>query len=107
MTAAIDWSYNLLSEEERVVLRRLSVFPAAFTLKSACRIVETGCELTSPIETLASLVDKSLVTAERIGGAIAYRLLDTTRAYAMRKLADSDDEQWVRQRYAHTLDAGD
>lgn len=107
MTAAIDWSYNLLSEEERVVLRRLSVFPAAFTLASACRVVETGCELTSPIETLASLVDKSLVTAERVGGAIAYRLLDTTRAYAMRKLADSDDEQWVRQRYAHILDAGD
>lgn len=107
MTAAIDWSYNLLSEEERAVLRRLSVFPAAFTLSAACRIAETGCELTSPIETLASLVDKSLVTAEPVGGAIAYRLLDTTRAYAMRKLADSDEDQWVRQRYAHDLDAGD
>ncbi|PLR22619.1 hypothetical protein SGCZBJ_17740 [Caulobacter zeae] len=107
MTAAIDWSYNLLSEEERAVLRRLSVFPAAFTLRSACRIAETGCELNSPIETLASLVDKSLVTAEPAGGAIAYRLLDTTRAYALRKLADSDDEQWVRQRYARHLDAGD
>lgn len=107
MTAAIDWSYNLLSEEERVVLRRLSVFPAAFTLRSACRVAETGCELTSPIETLANLVDKSLVTAERVGGAVAYRLLDTTRAYAMRKLAESDEDQWVRQRYVDHLHADD
>jgi predicted ATPase/DNA-binding winged helix-turn-helix (wHTH) protein len=103
MTAAIDWSYNLLSEEERAVLRRLSVFPAAFTLRSACRIAEVGCELTSPIEILASLVDKSLVTAEAVGGAVTYRLLDTTRAYAMRKLAESDEEQWVLQRYAADL----
>lgn len=107
MTAAIDWSYNLLSEEERAVLRRLSVFPAAFTLQSACRIAETGCDLTSPIETLASLVDKSLVTAEPAGATVAYRLLDTTRAYAMRKLAESDEDQWVRQRYAHHLPTDD
>jgi len=103
MTAAIDWSYNLLSQEERTVLRRLSVFPAAFTLRSACRIAETGCEMASPIETLASLVDKSLVTAELQGAAVAYRLLDTTRAYALRKLAESDEEQWVRERYARDL----
>ncbi|MDR6624406.1 winged helix-turn-helix domain-containing protein [Caulobacter segnis] len=105
MTAAIDWSYNLLTEEERLVLRRLSVFPAGFTLRSACEIAETGCELTSPIETLASLVDKSLVTAELVGGAVTYRLLDTTRAYAMRKLAESDEAQWVRQRHDDHLQA--
>lgn len=104
MTAAIDWSYNLLSEQERVVLRRLSVFPAAFTLQSACRISETGCELANPIETLASLVDKSLVIAEVVGGTIAYRLLDTTRAYTLRKLAESNEDQWVRQRYADDLE---
>lgn len=107
MTAAIDWSYNLLSEDERTVLRRLSVFPAAFTLRSACRIAETGCELTSPIEALASLVDKSLVTAELVGSTVAYRLLDTTRAYALRKLAESDEDQWVRQRHAEYLHADD
>ncbi|USQ98120.1 ATP-binding protein [Caulobacter sp. RL271] len=105
MTAAIDWSYNLLSEEERVVLRRLSVFPTTFTLRSACRIAETGCESTSPIETLAALVDKSLVTAELGGSAVSYRLLDTTRTYAQRKLAESDEDQWVRQRYADSLNA--
>lgn len=103
MTAAIDWSYNLLSDDERLILRRLSVFPAAFTLTSACRIAETGCELTSPIEILASLVDKSLVTVETAGGAVVYRLLDTTRAYALRKLAESDENQWVRQRYVDQL----
>lgn len=104
MTAAIDWSYNLLSEDERVVLRRLSVFPGDFTLRSACQIFETGCELANPIEILAGLVDKSLVSAAPMGGAVVYRLLDTTRVYALRKLAESGDEPWVRQRYAHDLE---
>lgn len=99
MTATIDWSYNLLCDDERAVLRRLSVFPGAFTLDSACLVAETGCELIDTIETLANLVDKSLVTAQIAGNAVTYRLLDTTRSYAQRKLAECDEGLWVRQRY--------
>jgi predicted ATPase/DNA-binding winged helix-turn-helix (wHTH) protein len=107
LTATIDWSYNLLSDAERAVLRRLSVFPGAFSLQPACVIAGDECELARTIDDLANLVDKSLVTAELSGSGVSYRLLDTTRAYALRKLAESDEADHVRQRYAqHLASAG-
>lgn len=105
LTATIDWSYNLLSDEERALLRQLSVFPGAFSLKSAFAIAGAECELAKTIDDLANLVDKSLVTAELSGNAVSYRLLDTTRAYALRKLAESDEADQVRQRYAQDFAA--
>lgn len=103
LTATIDWSYNLLSDDERAVLRRLSVFPGAFSLESACVVAGAECELATTIDDLANLVDKSLVTAALGASGVSYRLLDTTRAYAARKLAESDEADQVRQRYARRL----
>ena len=107
LTATFDWSYNLLSAGERIVLRRLSVFPGTFSLESACVVARTECDLAKTIDDLANLVDKSLVTAELVGNAVAYRLADTTRAYAQQKLAESDEADQVRQRYVRHLAADD
>ena len=105
LTATIDWSYNLLSDDERAVLRRLSVFPAAFSLESACVVARAECELGKTVDDLANLVDKSLVTVELGENGVTYRLLDTTRAYALRKLAESDEVDQVRQRFAQDFAA--
>ncbi|WP_165186009.1 ATP-binding protein [Caulobacter soli] len=103
LTAAIDWSYNLLSDDERAILRRLSIFPGAFSLEAACLIAGAQCDLAKTVDDLANLVDKSLVTAELSASQVSYRLLDTTRAYALRKLAESDEADSVGERYAQHL----
>ena len=100
LRATLDWSYELLSEPERVILRRLAVFAGAFRLQAACGVVEDPA-ITSPeiVDSLATLVAKSLVQKE--GGTIArYRLLDTTRAYALEKLDESNERQLCAHRHA-------
>ncbi len=103
LTATLDWSYEFLPESERVVLRRLSVFAGAFTLESA--IAVAGDERTDVLEDLACLVAKSLVSADVGGAVVNYRLLDTTRAYAIQKLTESGDfENYARRHALHHLD---
>jgi hypothetical protein len=78
--AALDWSYQLLPEEERAVLRRLSVFAGDFPLEAAVALAaEPG--LSDIVEYIANLVGKSLVAADPRGEAPQYRLLDTTRGF--------------------------
>jgi predicted ATPase/DNA-binding winged helix-turn-helix (wHTH) protein len=103
LDAALDWSYEFLPEVERVTLRRLSVFVGGFTLESAVALA--GDDAADFVEALANLVAKSLVSAD-VGGSIAqYRLLDTTRAYAMQKLTESGELQDYARRHAvHHLD---
>jgi predicted ATPase/DNA-binding winged helix-turn-helix (wHTH) protein len=100
MHATIDWSYDLLSAYERVVLCRLSVFAGTFTLEAA-RVVATDTDLDEKhtISNLESLVAKSLVSAS-LGDITRYRLLDTTRAYASGKLLECGDAQVIRRRHA-------
>ncbi|TDW95663.1 putative ATPase [Kribbella pratensis] len=86
LAASIDWSYDLLDEDERQVFRRLSVFAGGFTLDAASAVCG------AVLEVLARLVDKSLVVAE--GGR--YRLLETIREYAGTRLTADDD---VRDRH--------
>src|SRR5881409_702696 len=87
MRATLDWSYELLSESERVVLRRLGVFVGAFTLDAVSAVAASADMPASEVgDSVADLVGKSLVSAD-VGGTIAhYRLLETTRAYAREKL---------------------
>ena len=85
LAAALDWSHALLTEHERTVLHRLSVFAGPFTLAAAQAVRKSDCDVTTA---LASLVAKSLVSANVDGAVARYRLLDTTRAYAAQKLAD-------------------
>jgi len=101
LMAAIDWSHDLLSANERAVLRRLSVLAGSFTLASACAI--TADETIGPalvVEDLAALVEKSLVAAEVRDFDVEYRLLDTTRAYALEKLAAAGEADVVGLRHA-------
>jgi predicted ATPase/DNA-binding winged helix-turn-helix (wHTH) protein len=98
LQAMLDWSYNLLSEREKTVLCKLSVFVGHFTLDGALSVA--GDDAPDVFDAVASVVDKSLVWASELGGSTYYRLPDTTRAYAAAKLAETQDEDAVRSRHA-------
>jgi predicted ATPase len=101
LRATLDWSYELLPEAERLLLRRLAVFSAGFTLEAAAAVAsETGDRLSTVVDGVANLVEKSLVTLERAGGASRWRLLETIRAYALEKLAESGEAEPAARRHA-------
>jgi predicted ATPase/DNA-binding winged helix-turn-helix (wHTH) protein len=101
LNAMLDWSYNLLSEHERVVLCRLSVFVGDFTLQAACSVAsETEAEDACITEAITGLVAKSLTSTNSINGSTYYRLLDTTRAYAAAKLAVRGEADRIARRHA-------
>ena len=88
LRALIDWSYDLLSTEERIVFERLSVFAGGWTLDAAEAVVHGGDVAEwQVLDLLAALVGKSLVQAEVIHGPTRYRLLETVRHYAAERLA--------------------
>jgi len=99
--AALDWSYELLPERERVVLRRLSVFIGQFTLEAA-RHVTSDDEVTAAevVASIAGLVAKSLASADISPPTTYYRLLDTTRTYLREKLIDSGDADKTARKHA-------
>lgn len=101
LTSALDWSYNLLPEREQIVLRRLASFVGAFPLESAVAVViSPGMTEAAVVESVANLVDKSLVSADVNAYATQYRLLDTTRAYARQKLLDNGELAEAGRRHA-------
>jgi predicted ATPase/DNA-binding winged helix-turn-helix (wHTH) protein len=98
LTAALDWSYEFLPEGERVILRRLSVFAGAFTLESAIAVAgDDGMEV---LDAVANLVAKSLISADVSEPTVQYRLLETTRAYAMQKLIEAGEFEACARRHA-------
>jgi predicted ATPase/DNA-binding CsgD family transcriptional regulator len=98
LRAAIDWSYGLLTERERVLLRRLSVF-AGWSLEMAERVCpDERIPAGDMLDLIAALVDKSLVVREpEVLGQARYRMLDTIRAYAAARLADAGETTAVRR----------
>jgi predicted ATPase/DNA-binding winged helix-turn-helix (wHTH) protein len=101
LRATLDWSYELLSEPERAVMRRLAVFADEFTMEAA-GAVASGRDVTAAdvVRCLAGLVSKSLVASD-VGGPVPhYRLLKTMRAYAMERLAESGEVEAVSKRHA-------
>ncbi len=116
LQATLDWSYGLLSPVERVVLRRLAVFVGHFTLEAARAVVTSATvDQVLILGAIGSLVAKSMVASNRVGTTMRYRLLDTTRAYALEinddnaELADlaarhaNHYREWLEQTYAETL----
>ncbi|UFZ07181.1 winged helix-turn-helix domain-containing protein [Bradyrhizobium ontarionense] len=101
LAAALDWSYGLLSDNESLVLRRSSVFVGYFSMRAVIAVVGPD-DLSEELafEAVGSLVDKSLIAVVSGSSEARYRLLDTTRAYALSKLMDCDDDNGVFQRHA-------
>lgn len=100
LRAAIDWSYDLLSQQERTLLRRLSVFAGSWTLEAAETICAgDGVEEPDVLDLLMQLVDKSLVMMEEREGKVRYRLLETLRQYGGEKLLESGEPAAVRGRH--------
>jgi non-specific serine/threonine protein kinase len=96
LRATLDWSYNLLSDEERRLLQNLAIFPAGFTLEAATAVLtetESGVALG-----ISSLVSKSLVTLDGSETGRRWRLLDTVRMYSLEKLADSGERGEIMRR---------
>jgi predicted ATPase len=101
LNAMFDWSYSLLSEREKVVLCRLSVFVGVFTLQAAGSVAsEAEVGEGEVIHAVASLVAKSLISTTVISESTYYRLLDTTRAYAATKLAERGEADRIARRHA-------
>ena len=100
LAATLDWSYALLSEAERSLLQRLSVFAGGWTLEAA-EAVGTGKGITpdAVLELQTSLVEKSLVTVDRSAGVRRYRLLETIRRYAQGKLEEAGESRVARNRH--------
>src|SRR5580693_8833673 len=101
LNAMLDWSYSLLSEREKVVLCRLSVFVGDFTLAAAGSVAsETEVDDADVIDAVVSLVAKSLISTTVINESTYYRMLDTTRAYVATRLAERGEADRVARRHA-------
>lgn len=100
LRGAMDWSYVLLSEQERAVFRRLAVFAGGYTL-GAAEAVCAGADIVQDeiLDLLAQLVDKSLVVVEAQNADVRYRMLETIRQYAREKLVEAQEEAQVRRRH--------
>jgi len=101
LQATMDWSYNLLSEPERALLRRLSVFTGGWTLEAAEEVASFG-EVTRQqvLDLLTLLVDKSLVGVEERGNIMRYGMLETVRQYGVNKLSEQGEVEETQRRYA-------
>jgi non-specific serine/threonine protein kinase len=101
LRATIDWSYDLLTEPERILLRRLSVFAGGFTLEAAEAVCSRGMKQSDILDVLGKLVDKSLVIVEadsEVSGT-RYRLLETIRLYSLEKLEEIGELRTIRDEH--------
>ena len=94
----VDWSYNLLSEDEQIALNRLSVFPGSCDLEAAAILVSE--DEFDAIDVLSQLVDKSLANADDDSGGRRYRLLETIRQYAAERLEATGESPRLRSTHA-------
>ena len=102
LRATMDWSYELLSEQEQQTLRRLSVFAGGFTLDACARVCLRG-DQRQAVDLLAQLVERSLVVAEQGAGDSRYRLLETVRQYAAERLTEADETDETLRAHASAM----
>jgi predicted ATPase/DNA-binding winged helix-turn-helix (wHTH) protein len=101
LRAALDWSYELLSEAERRLLRRLSIFAAGFTVEAAAAVLaDSGLSAYAVAEGIGNLAAKSLVAVEGSMPGGRWRLLETIRAYALEKLGETGEIEVAARRHA-------
>lgn len=100
LRATLDWSYWLLSEAERELLRRLAIFAGPFSLEAACAVAAEGASTMEITVGIADLVGKSLVIRATEPVAAEFRLLETTRIYALDRLTESGALDEVARRHA-------
>jgi predicted ATPase/DNA-binding SARP family transcriptional activator len=98
--ATIEWSYELLSEEERILFRRLAIFVDGWTLEAAMEIC-TGNDIASSevLELLSQLVNKSIITTQVSQYGTRYSVLETLRQYAQEKLIKSQENDVLRDKH--------
>lgn len=102
LQATLDWSYGLLSDEERAVLRGLAVFVGPFTLDAALDVVSsTRLDRSTVFSAIDSLVAKSMLATRPIGAMMRYRLLDTTRSYALEIETEPSEAAGFAARHAN------
>jgi predicted ATPase/DNA-binding SARP family transcriptional activator len=94
LRAVVDWSWDLLTDAERVVLRRLAVFSGGATLEAAERVCAEAADVLEPLDALA---DKSLLVVTSDG---RYRMLETIKAYGLARLEEAGERERVRQAHA-------
>jgi predicted ATPase/DNA-binding SARP family transcriptional activator len=100
LRAAVDWSYELLSEPERELFARLSVFTGGFTIEAVEEVcADGGAQPADALDLLSRLVDQSLVVAGS-GRRARFRMLETLRSYAAARLAESGAADKLRRRHA-------
>ncbi|HEX5847840.1 MAG TPA: LuxR C-terminal-related transcriptional regulator [Rubrobacter sp.] len=101
LRATLDWSHEMLSQEERSLFRRLSLFAGGFDLEAAESVgAGDGIEPEMVLDPLSGLVDKSLVVAEDGGEVLRYRMLEPVRQYALEHLEESGEATTARDRHA-------
>jgi predicted ATPase/class 3 adenylate cyclase len=107
MRALIDWSYDLLSEKEQRLFRRLTIFAGGWTLETVSAVCcdserdfHDAIESWEVFDLLSSLVDKSLVQAEQFGSETRYRLLESTREYAHGQLVEQGEYEVIARAHA-------
>jgi predicted ATPase/DNA-binding CsgD family transcriptional regulator len=101
LRATVDWSHELLSEEEQILWRRLSVFAGSFSLEAAEDVCSgAGLERERIVDLVASLVGKSILTMGHASRRGRYRLLETLRLYGAQRLAEAGEEVELARRHA-------
>lgn len=108
MRASLDWSYDLLTELDQSVLRRMSVLDGSFSLQEGAMIAaDSDRSEIEIVDSILELIAKSLIEVDHRSAGSRLRLLETTRAYAQMKLSESDEHErvpyiWRRRREAET-----
>jgi predicted ATPase/DNA-binding winged helix-turn-helix (wHTH) protein len=101
LRATLDWSYDLLPADEQLLLRRLAVFRAGFTLEAAAAVLsKSGFGTAAVVDGVANLVAKSLVVLDKGDEQPRWRLLETIRVYALEKLARDGEAETAAQDHA-------
>jgi predicted ATPase/class 3 adenylate cyclase/DNA-binding CsgD family transcriptional regulator len=100
LRASVDWSYALLSDDERTTLGRLSIFAGGFDFEAGEHVVaDEAISKVDVLDLLGSLVDKSLVQTDDHSRAVRYRMLETIRQYGAERLKESGDQRDVARRH--------